>query len=134
MSLTRLRRFAAVFAVAVSLSGCEALGPDRAVILPIVRLEVPPSVEPSGTLVAKVTVQSGGCRRFNRLVAARETGQLTIRALGLDSSGPNVLCPGDIREDVVDFRAEGPFTDPFVVIGTQPQGEDIRRTVRVLTP
>ena len=130
----RTSRAIAICALTASLPGCDALGPDREILLPITRLDAPASVEPSGTLVAQITVQFGGCRSFDRLVTARATDRVTIRALGHDGSGPDVMCPGDIREQTVEYRADGPFTDPYLVIGIQPNGDETRRTVRLLTP
>ena len=135
MRLTPSRRTIAVLAVAVTLSGCDdSLAPSRVVILPITRLDAPASVDPAGTLVGQVTVESGGCRRFDRLQTTRASGRVTIRAIGRDASGPDVLCTGDIQYTVVEYRADGPFTDPFLVVGIQPDGEEMRRLVRVLTP
>jgi hypothetical protein len=124
----------ALCALTAALAGCDALGPDREILLPITRLDAPASVEPSGTLVAQITVQFGGCRSFDRLVTTRAADRVTIRAIGHDGSSRKVSCPGDIREQTVEYRANGPFTDPFLVIGIQPDGEETRRTVRLLTP
>ena len=124
----------AICALIAALAGCDALGPDREILLPITRLDTPASVEPNAPLVTQVTVQFGGCRSFDRLVTTRAADRVTIRATGHDGSGRNVSCPADIREQTVEYRADGPFTDPFLVIGVQPDGEETRRTVRLLTP
>jgi len=134
MRLTRGRGAVAALAYAVSLSSCDSLAPTRVVVLPITELVAPASVDPAGTLVGEVTVQSGGCRSFERLQTTRTSGRVTIRAIGRDASGPDVLCTGDIQYTVVEYRADGPFTDPFLVVGIQPDGEEMRRPVRVLTP
>ena len=127
------RRSAALFALAAGLSGCDdSMAPDQ-VVLQITALTAPATIAEGETLVAQITVQSGGCRRFDRIVSTRATGRVTFRALGLDSSRPDGVCTGDIRTDVVEWRTDGPFTDPFLLVGVQPSGEEMRRTVHVVS-
>jgi hypothetical protein len=123
-------RSAALIALAAGLLGCESTAPDQ-VVLPISDLTVPATITQGELLVAKVTVHLGGCRSFDRIVMTRSPGQVTFRAIGLDGSGPNVLCPADVRSEVVEFHPEGPFSDPLLLVGVQPSGEETRRTVRV---
>jgi hypothetical protein len=133
MGLLLTRRLAASMALASGLAGCDSLGPDRTVVLFISELTAPTSIVEGQTLVAQVTVEFGGCRSFTKLDKVRTPGRITIRALGRDTSGPNVSCPADIRTQVVEVRTEGPFTDPFLVVGVQPTGEETKRSVRLVS-
>ena len=122
-----------MIAIVAGLTGCDSFGPERIVVLPISELTAPATIVEGTTLVAQVTVQFGGCRSFERIETTRATGKLTFRAIGRDGSGPNVNCPDDIRTQTVELRTDGPFTDPFVVVGVQPSGDEIRRTVRLVS-
>jgi prophage tail gpP-like protein len=127
------RRALAMLALGLALSGCEfPFGPDRAVVLFISDLDAPASVDAGETIVVKVTVESGGCRRFDRLEATRVAGRVTFRAHGRDSSGPKVSCTADIRYNVVEYDARPPLTDPFVLVAFQPDKTELTRTVRVI--
>ena len=133
MGLLFTRRLAALTALAAGLSGCDSLGPERTVVLHIAEVTAPASIIEGQTLVAQVTVEFGGCRSFENLEKVRTPGKITVRALGRDISAPNALCPADVRTQVVEVRTEGPFTDPFLVVGVQPTGEETRRSVRLVS-
>jgi hypothetical protein len=114
------------------LAGCDdPFSPTRSIVLPIVSLEAPASVAAGESFVARVSVQSGGCRRFTALESTRTASRLTVIARGQDSSGPDVACPGDIRTDVREVRVDPPVSDPFTVVANQPDGTTSTRVVRV---
>ena len=113
-------------------AGCEdPLGSPRAILLPITAIETPSEVVAGKAAIIRVTIQSGGCKRFDQLNAVRTAGRVTITAHGTDSSGPQVGCPGDIRTDIREYRAEPPLSDPFTVVAKQPDGSETTRTVRI---
>jgi hypothetical protein len=128
--------FKTAVTVALGLTGmvaaCEdAFGPGRSIVLPITDLVTPAEVRPNDVLVVKVSIQTGGCKSLVGLNAVRTEARVTLTARGSDSSGENVNCPGDIRTEVREYRAEPPFGDPFTVVGNQPDGSTTTRTVRV---
>lgn len=111
---------------------CEdAFGPGQSVVLPITAIEAPAEINSNDELVVRVTIQTGGCVSFTGLDAVKSTGRFTLTARGSDSSGPNVNCPGDIRNEVRDTRAAPPHTDPLTIVANQPDGSTTTRTVRV---
>lgn len=127
-------RFVSVAAalLATAAAGCrDPLGADRAVTLPVRDLSTPAELATGAELIVTVTVVTGGCRRFERLVAERATGRLTLVAHGRDSSGPDVACPADIREEPHTYRAAPPDRDPYTVAARQPDGSELTRVVRV---
>jgi hypothetical protein len=116
----------------VLFTNCEvALGPGREVILVITNVEAPAEIAPGSVLTVRVTVESGGCRRFDRVVATQANDRVTIVAHGHDTSGPGVLCTGDIRHTERVVQLEPPFTDPFTVVARQPSGPPTTLVVRV---
>jgi len=107
------------------------LSSHRSVTLPITDLVVPVSASASVPFTVRLTVVSGGCKRFERLVATRRPGEVAFEARGRDSSGPNVGCTDDIRKDPQTYEATPPFSNPFTVRAVQPDGSSVTRTVRV---
>ena len=127
-------KFAAAVAFGLTglVAGCEdAFGPGRSIVLPITDLVVPPEVRVNDVLVVRVSIETGGCKSLVGLNAVRTEGRLTLTARGTDSAGENVSCPGDIRTEVREYRADPPFADPFTVVANQPDGSTTTRTVRV---
>jgi hypothetical protein len=131
-SLTSFGWSSAVGVMIVVGIACEdPFGTVRQIALPITAVEAPASVNVGDAPVVRVTVQSGGCKRFEKLNAVRTPERVTIAARGTDSSGPRVSCPGDIRSDVVEYRAQPLLVDPFTVVAKQPDGSETIRTIRV---
>lgn len=116
-----------VLAVAVAFSGlgCSSIfGSDKAVVLAVTEIEAPASIPAGTALSAIVTVESGGCRRFDRLATTRTAAGATFVAWGRDAGGKNVSCPADIRYDHVPARFDPPFASTFTLsadrAGTTP--------------
>lgn len=111
---------------------CElALGPGDDVTLPITNVDAPAEIAPGEVLIVSVTVQSGGCRRFESLIVTHASDRVTITARGRDNSGPGIDCPADIRHNIVDVRVDPPLDDPFTVVARQPNGPATTVVVRV---
>jgi len=114
------------------LASCtDAFGPARAIVLPITEIEAPAEVAAGDTLLVRVSIESGGCRSFKTLDAVRTSDRVTFTARGVDTSGPRISCPDDIRTTIREYRAVPPLTDPFSLVARQPQGDQTTRTVRV---
>lgn len=113
-------------------AGCESVfDPGKTITLPITALDAPGAVAAGEGVVVRVTVESGGCRTFQRLEAQRAPGRVTLTARGRDSSGPSVNCPADIRTDIRDYGIDPPLADPFTVAAHQPDGSEMTRVIRV---
>ena len=131
MRYSHYRSIAIAFALA-ALSACEeGFGPGRDVTLPITEIDAPNEISPGESLNIEVTVQVGGCLRFEGLSASRTPGRVTITARGHDGSGRTDSCPGDIRYEVARTRVDPPITDPFTIVARQPDGTETVRVVRV---
>lgn len=90
--------------------------------LEIVRVIVPQTASATGPITINLTVISGGCRSFDRLLADRTATNVTLEARGIDNSGLNRACTADVRFDELTHVEQGPFTDPFIVRVVQPGG------------
>ncbi len=105
------------------------LSPD--VKLPISELAVPDTITSQGPLNMTVTVVTGGCRNFDRIVSSRSASVVIVSAWGTDGSGKSQMCTDDIRYEPQQHTIAGPFTDPLVVSAVQPDGTSITRSVTV---
>ena len=117
----------------VLLAGCwDLFGLSPEVKLPISDLVVPETVSPAGPANVTVTVVTGGCRVFDRIVASRTASVVILTAWGEDGSGRGQMaCPTDIRYEPKQYSIPGPFTDPLVISAAQPDGTSITRSVKV---
>jgi hypothetical protein len=115
------------------LTGCwDLFGLSPEVKLPISDLVVPETVSPAGPATVTVTVVTGGCRVFDRIVANRTASVVILTAWGEDGSGRGQMaCPTDIRFEPKQYSIPGPFTDPLVISAVQPDGTSITRSVKV---
>lgn len=113
-------------------AGCNSIvGSDREVTLPITDLVVPESASAAAPFTVSLTVVSGGCVRFDRLIATRTPGAVFLQGRGVDRSGGNTACTTDIRTDPQVYEVTPPFSNPFAVNAVQPGGELVTRTVRI---
>jgi prophage tail gpP-like protein len=123
------------FAVALvsSGAGCWILAPHESVILPVTEIAAPASI-PAGTQLSVVlTVQTGGCTRFDRIETERTATRATITAWGREpASGRNVQCTADIRYDRHTVNFNPPFGSTFdIVINREGEGPALARRVRI---
>jgi hypothetical protein len=115
-----------------SVSGCSSIfGSDKAVVLAVTEIEAPASIPAGTALSAIVTVESGGCRRFDRLETNRTASGATIVAWGRDASGKNVACTSDIRYDHVPARFDPPFASTFTLSADRAGTTPVVVTVRI---
>ena len=119
---------AAAFALTSACVDPFGLSPD--VKLPISELIVPGTTSPQGPLSVTVTVVTGGCREFERIVSKRKASVIIVEAWGTDGSRA-AACPDDIKYEPQPYNIAGPFTDPLVISAVQPDGTAITKSVKV---
>lgn len=113
-------------------AGCNnPFAPGRSIILPVTRIEAPATVASGAGFQVRFTVQSGGCKSFVRGETTKSNTTFTFVARGRDTSGPNIMCPADIRSDLVVETVTPPISDPFTIVATQPDGSSTTMEVRV---
>lgn len=123
-----------VGSVAVLLAaGCSSiLEPgDRSILLPITKVEAPSTAAPGAGFSVAFTVQSGGCKRFERLVTTKTGTALTAIAQGTEAVGKNIVCTADMRHDTVVEAVTAPAAGSFSVVARQPDGTETRLTVQI---
>jgi hypothetical protein len=114
-------------------AGCgSVLEPDsRSIILPITRINVPSTVTSGTSFSATFIIESGGCKRFERLETTKTERALTVLARGTEPTSKNIACTDDIRYVTVMEVVTPPMTDPFSVVAKQPDGTEATVQVRV---
>lgn len=128
-----MRRIVVSSVLLVLVAGCSSiLDPrERSIILPITQIDVPSTVAPGASFTATFIVQSGGCKRFDHVEATRTATALIALAHGRETVGKNIACTDDIRFDTVEQVVSPPVSDPFSVVGRQPDGTETTVQVRV---
>jgi|SRR5688572_29623760 len=121
----------AAFVLSLTASGCNIVGFPSAVILPVTEVDAPEAISAGAPLSVSLTVQSGGCRRFDRVETDRTASGASITAWGRDGGGRNNVCTTDIRYDRVSVRFDPPFPSPFVITVGQGAMPATVVTVRV---
>lgn len=125
-------RFAAASILLGSAAACTNpfAGGRRDIELYVSEIVVPPSAPAAGPITATVTVQTGGCKQFERFKVTKTQTSATIQAQGSDA-GPNAICTDDIRYEKKALDLSSPFADPFTITAIQPDASVLVRTVRI---
>ena len=100
-----------------SVSGCRSIfGSDKAVILHVTELNAPATIAPGSSISVVLTVQTGGCRRFDYIDTDKSQAGANITVWGRDSgAGRDVACPTDIRVEPHTVVFDPPFASTFVI-------------------
>ncbi|MEO7369054.1 MAG: hypothetical protein ABIZ36_13945 [Gemmatimonadaceae bacterium] len=126
-----MRRLASALLLCSYASCTNPLGNDRRDIkLHIAALVVPASAPAAGTFTATITVETGGCKRFERFSVTKTPTSAMIEAEGTDA-GPDAICTQEIRLEQKTLDLSGPFSDPFTITAIQPDESVLTRTVRI---
>lgn len=108
---------AAVIVAAVS--GCgNIFGSDQAVILSVTEINAPPTVPPASSFSVTLTVQTGGCRRFDYIDTDRTQSVANVTVWGRDAAAgrKGVVCPDDIRLEQHTVTFAPPFASTFTIM------------------
>lgn len=126
-----MRRPAFVLLLCSSAACSNPFANDRRDIkLYVAAMVVPASAPAMGTLTVTVTVETGGCKRFERFRVTNTRTSATIEAQGSDA-GPNAICTQEIGLEKKALDLSGPFSDPFTITAIQPDASVLVRTVRI---
>ena len=115
------------------IAGCSSIFEpgERSILLPITQVVAPSTVAPGAGFSVTFTVESGGCKSFDRLETTRSGAVLTAVAHGTQAVGKNIVCPTDIRYDSMVQEVVPPVSDPFSIVARQPDGTEATVQVRV---
>ncbi|HXG72297.1 MAG TPA: hypothetical protein VNJ04_16930 [Gemmatimonadaceae bacterium] len=114
--------------IAFLATGCNLL-PDREVILVVQKIEGPATAAAGAPFTVIVTVQTGGCLRFDRFSAVRSAADVQLTARGRDSEPRQTVCTADIRFEPHAYVVQPPFQSPFFVVAIQPDGSTLPKQV-----
>ncbi len=102
----------------------------RDITLYVSEIVVPASAPATGTLTSTVTVQTGGCKQFERFRVTTTPAFVTIEARGTDAA-PGNICTDDILLRKMSLDFSGPFSDPLTITAIEPDATVLVRTVRI---
>ncbi|HYU51506.1 MAG TPA: hypothetical protein VEK37_01120 [Gemmatimonadaceae bacterium] len=121
---------AVVFASAV---GCNPFAPNQSVILPVTKVEAPATAGTGSAFSVTLTVQTGGCTRFDRIDVQKVAAGARMIPWGTNASigHKNVSCPDDIRYEPHTVQLDPPFADPFTITVEQGDSAPITTVVRI---
>ena len=113
--------------------GCNPFAPDQTVMLDVSNLAVPSTISGGSALTVTLTVVTGGCTSFTRIVAERSGSAASLTALGRNSAKgrPDIACPADIRFEPHSYELDPPAQGAFRVEARRPQSDPLSATVQV---
>ena len=113
--------------------GCNPFAPDQRVVLDVSNLVAPATISVGSPLTVTLTVVTGGCTSFTRIVADRSASGASLTALGRNSAKgrSNITCPADIRFEPHSFQLDPPAQGSFKVEAQRPELEPLTVTVQV---
>lgn len=116
----------------IAAAGCSSVEPDGSVILSVTRIDAPATVSASASFTVTLTVETGGCRSFDRLAIEKFTSGVRIVPWGteLTSDNKGIMCPTKIYEPH-SIRIDPPLSNPFQVYVAQGQLAPVVTTVQV---
>ncbi|HUQ20382.1 MAG TPA: hypothetical protein VM099_12285 [Gemmatimonadaceae bacterium] len=124
-------RTSTALAIAFTLTSCSVLTGPKEVTLNISNIKAPATTRVGESFSVTFTVQYGGCTRFDRLAISKDVTHLNVRAIGIDSSGPNTLCPANIVEEDHTVVVSDAAAGKFVVQGATYDANLLTREVLV---
>jgi hypothetical protein len=124
----------AVTTLSLAIGACWNPFADQSVILSVSELNAPATVTPGARFSVVLTVQTGGCLSFDRIVETfRDASGATLTAWGTDGSKgrKNVACPADVRYEPHSYELSPPFSNPFKVTVGRGRVSPLQAVVQV---
>jgi hypothetical protein len=112
---------------------CNPFAPDQSLVLDVSKLEAPASVSVGSPLTVSLTVVTGGCVSFDRIVAERSAFGASLTVLGRDAAKGrrDVACTADIRFELHSYELDPPPRGTFSVEANRPRLDPLTTTVQV---
>ena len=127
-----MRRPLLLLSLLVATAACfDPTSPGRSVVLQVSEVVAPEEQASDEPLTVTLTVVTGGCTTFDRVVSTRTTNRITLEARGWNSARRDAACPADIRYEQRTYQANPPFADPLTIAVVQPDGTETIREVIV---
>lgn len=132
---SRRRLFAGLSVCALaSLAACgdDGLSPDELTTLRVTGIVVPEAAAVNQSFTVRLTVESSGCVRADRLDATRQASRVDLVAIGVAETSEAGPCQPVVRFETLDYTVAPPFTLPFSVSVLQPDGSRLNGTVNAV--
>lgn len=126
--------FGALSLLVPAIGACFNPFADQSVVLGVSELSAPASVSPGNRFSVVLTVQTGGCLKFDRIVEElRDASGATLTAWGTDGSkGRNdVVCTGEVRFEPHSYELSPPFSNPFRITVSRGRVSPLQASVQV---
>jgi hypothetical protein len=123
----------AVVALVVLPIACNPFAPGETVVLDVSKLEAPATISVGSPLTVNLTVVTGGCLSFDRIVAERSASGASLTALGRDAARgrKDIACTADIRFEPHSYQLDPPAQGTFSVVAHRPRTDPLTTTVQV---
>jgi hypothetical protein len=117
----------------VALAGCNVFDPDQSVILGVPKIDAPATVAAGSPFTVGVTVQTGGCRSFDRIDVQKFDAGVRLVPWGKDASAgrKDISCPAYILEELHSVQIDPPFSDPYQVVVEQGRLAPVVATIDI---
>ena len=99
--------------------GCSNLSaPDQTVILGVSKLDAPSTVSSGQAINLVLSVELGGCLRFDRIETNRDASGANLIVWGKDISigRKGITCTSELRIEPHSVDLQPPFQNPFTVM------------------
>ena len=117
----------------VAVTGCNIFDPDQSVILSVPKIDAPATVSTGSSFTVTITVQTGGCKSFDRLEVEKSNTGVHVVPWGTDAAigSKGISCPQDIREEPHAIQIDPPFSGPYQVFVDQGRLAPVVATIQV---
>jgi hypothetical protein len=108
---------AAVGFAAVPLACDNPFATDQSLRLNVTEIDAPSTISAGSALTVTLTVQTGGCLRFDHFEIQRRASFASVTAWGEDGAKgkPGMACTADVRFEPRSYTFDPPFESPFTV-------------------
>jgi hypothetical protein len=108
----------AVVGLAAAPLACDnPFGPDQSLRLHVTELDAPAAISAGSSLTVTLTVQTGGCLRFDHFEVERDGAFATVTVWGEDAAKgrTEITCTADVRFEPHSYTFDPPLGSPFTV-------------------
>ena len=126
--------FSALPVLVLAIGACSNPLVDQSVVLGVTELNAPASVSPGAPFSVVLTVQTGGCLSFDRIVEElRDASGASLTAWGIDASKgrKEIGCTADVRYEPHTYQFSPPFSNPFKITVDRGRMSPLSATIPV---
>ena len=117
----------------LSAASCNPFEPDQTVVLAVSKIDAPSTVVAGTPFDVVLTVDTGGCRSFERMDVVRSQMGVSFTVWGKDGSKgrSDVTCPDNLILEPHTYQVKPPFSGPFNIYVNRGRLSPLTATVQV---